>query len=72
MKNTKLLLLVFALLATFSLSFATPAGLPLPFDATGSWVGTAVLAIITSAALLAIIYMVGIGFEINDLKMLAN
>lgn len=37
-----------------------------------SWTGTAALAIVTSAAILAVVYMLGIGFDINELKFLAH
>jgi hypothetical protein len=44
---------------------------PLAF-AAGEWVGIASVTIVTSVALLAILYMVGHGFSINELEMTAK
>lgn len=43
---------------------------PLAFAAP--WEGIALMAVTTSAALLAVLYMVGTGFGINDLQMMAK
>jgi hypothetical protein len=37
-----------------------------------SWISIAALAIVTSAVLLALVYMLGVGFDINELKFLAH
>jgi len=56
----KLLVLLICLLLSCQLSFAA------------SWTGTAAIAIVTSAVILAIVYMLGLGFDINELKFLAH
>jgi len=40
--------------------------------AAGNWVTAAGIALATSATLLAVVYMIGMGFGMNDLKFLAN
>ncbi|MEK6982442.1 MAG: hypothetical protein AABX38_05915 [Candidatus Micrarchaeota archaeon] len=74
MKKLNLFAFIFAFVAMLAISTVSFAAPPAPnqFDASGNWVSTAAIALIASAALLALIYMVGHGFEINELKMLAN
>jgi len=57
----KLILSIFCLLLLSQLSFAA-----------GTWMNVAALAVVTSAIILAIVYMLGVGFDVNELKFLAH